>query len=109
MTTLHTTRTGLRTTLLVAAAPFIGLAFILTLPVAGLVALAWFAARALARQTRLLTTIRDVALFAAAPFIGLVYVLAMPAVGLFMLARIAAKELTHHAAPAAPAMARQAA
>ena len=104
MTTLHSTRTALRTAALVAAAPFIGLVFILTLPVAGLAMLAWFATRALARQTRLLTTIRDVALFVAAPFIGLVYVLAMPLVGTAMLARIAFRELAHRAAPAAPVM-----
>ena len=106
MTTLQTTRTGLRTTVLVAAAPFVGLVFILALPVAGLAALAWFAARALARQTRLLTTIRNVALFVAAPFIGLVYILAMPAVGLFMLARLALEAHGHHTTPA---MARHAA
>lgn len=109
MSSLHTTRTAFRSTAAVAAAPFVGLVFIVTLPLAGLAALVWFATRALARQTRLLTAMRDIALFVAAPFIGLVYVLAMPAVGLFMLARIAIKEMAHRAEPATPVTARQAA
>lgn len=104
MTRLHTPRTGFRTTVLFAAAPFIGLVFILALPVAGLAALTWFAARALARQTRLLTAIRNVALFAAAPFVALVYVLAMPAIGAATLAWIGGKALARHVVPTAPAM-----
>jgi len=100
MSKLQTTRTALRTTALLPFTPFIGLAFIVALPVAGLAMLAWFGARALARQTRLLATVRNVALFVAAPFVGLVYVLLMPVVGIATLAWIAGKALTRHAEPA---------
>lgn len=107
MSTLHTTRTALRTTVLLPFTPFIGLAFILVLPVAGLVMLAGFAVKALAPQARLLTKLRDVALFVAAPFVGLAYVLAMPAVGLLTLAWLGGRAVARHvAAPSrhAPAL-----
>lgn len=104
MSTLHTTRitqqstyTQLRTAVLLLLSPFIGLAFVVLLPFAGLGMLAWVAGRALASETRILETARDVALFVAAPFIGLAYILLLPVAGLVMLATMEAKQLAHRA------------
>lgn len=77
------------------AAPFIGLAYALFLPIFGLGVLAWMAARALARYN----VIRNVALFAAAPFIGLGYALLLPFVGLGVLAWMAARMLIKQPEP----------
>ena len=66
------------------AAPFIALAYMLALPVVGLAALAWFAAKKLAERVPVVKTI---ALAIAAPFIGLAFILATPVVGLGLLAR----------------------
>lgn len=76
--------------LLLCAAPFIGLAFIVTFPIVGLALLAWMAARAFAaRWKRLARVLRNVALFFAAPFIGLAYAVALPFVGMVMLVQAA--------------------
>lgn len=74
-----------------AGAPFIGLAYVLLLPIAGLVAIVglplWSAARwILTRPGRIATWVRNVALFFAAPFVGLAYIVALPFVGLGALA-----------------------
>ncbi len=72
---------------LMAAAPFIGLAYVVALPVLGLGALAWLGAKALAARWRTAARVaRNLALFFAAPFVGLVYALAFPFVGVAMLA-----------------------
>src|ERR1700693_73454 len=77
---------------LLVAAPFIGLAFVVGLPIFGLAVLAWFAARALrAHWARAARFTRNVVLFAAAPFVGLLYVLAFPLVGLGTLVWMAVR------------------
>lgn len=69
------------------AAPFIGLAFVIGLPVIGLGVLAWLAVRAAAaRWPGAARIIKRVALFLAAPFIGLAYAFALPFVGIGALA-----------------------
>lgn len=65
------------------AAPFVGLAFVVALPIVGLAALAWVVLR--------IPFVRNVALFLAAPFIGLAYALAFPFIGVGMLAWVAAR------------------
>lgn len=62
---------------LAIAAPFIGLAFIMALPVLGLAGLAYFSYKAL-----MSTRAKNIVLFLASPFIGLAYVVAMPIVGI---------------------------
>lgn len=86
------------------AAPFIGLAYIIAMPIVGMGMLAWFAGQAMVKaiaaarakaeaahltQTGLpkqRSTIKNIGLFFAAPFIGLAYIVAMPIVGVGMLA-----------------------
>ena len=71
---------------LAVAAPFIGLVFVVALPLVGLAMLAWAGARALARRAKPLARFaKNVALFAAAPFVGLGYALAFPFVGIGIL------------------------
>ena len=83
---------GARNIALGVAAPFIGLAFVLVAPIAGLVALAWIAAKALAAtRPGAVRNARNVALFAAAPFIGLAYAALFPFVGIGALAWLALK------------------
>lgn len=70
------------TVVMVAAAPLIGLAFVVALPFAGLAYLAWLAAKALVAKRRAVwKRARGVVLFFAAPFIGLAYAVALPFVG----------------------------
>jgi hypothetical protein len=74
------------------AAPFIGLAFVLVAPFAGLAALAWIAAKALAaKYPGAVRNARNVALFVAAPLIGLAYAALFPVVGIGALAWVALK------------------
>jgi CheY-like chemotaxis protein len=78
------------------AAPFIGLAYALLLPLVGLAMLAWIGGKALlktkaARQAP--NFLKNVALFVAAPFIGLVYAIALPFVGIVMIATVGVKAL----------------
>lgn len=80
---------------LFVAAPFIGLAYALFLPVFGLGVLAWTAVRTLARHG----FVRNLALFAAAPFIGLAYALLLPLVGLGVLAWMGARMLMKQPEP----------
>ncbi len=87
---------------LFVAAPFIGLAYALSLPFIGLALLAWMGARALVRYNtmkRLARFVKNVALFAAAPFIGLAYALLLPFVGLGMLAWMGARMLIKQPEP----------
>lgn len=69
------------------AAPFIGLAFVVVVPFAGIVALAWMGVKAFAAACPgAAPALRNAALFVAAPFIGLAYALALPFVGLGVIA-----------------------
>ena len=71
---------------LAVAAPFIGLVFVVALPLVGLAMLAWAGARALARRAKPLARFaKNVALFVAAPFVGLAYAVAFPFVGMGIL------------------------
>ena len=77
------------------AAPFVGLAYILTFPIVGLGMLAWMAVQAQQKKSAEAATLqaapvtssiaKSTAIFLAAPFIGLVYVIVGPIVGLGML------------------------
>ena len=78
------------------AAPFVGLAYILTFPIVGLGMLAWMAIQAQkkksadAAKTRPVAQVKasfakNTALFLAAPFIGLAFIVVGPIVGLAML------------------------
>lgn len=68
--------------ILILAAPFIGLAFVVALPFIGLAAALWIGLKAFkAACPRAVRVLRNVALFAAAPFIGLAYAVALPFVG----------------------------
>jgi CheY-like chemotaxis protein len=85
------------------SAPFVGLLYILLLPLVGLGMLAWVGARAVARQPGVqrvarfgLRTLQIV----AAPLLGLVYVLVLPIAGLGLLAWTAVKAVAGRA-PAA--------
>jgi hypothetical protein len=82
------------------AAPFIGLAYAVALPFAGLGALAYMGIRAFAKSSapaKLLTFTKNVALFIAAPFLGLLYALLLPVVGLATLAWMGIKALRRNA------------
>lgn len=85
---------------LICAAPFIGLAYVIALPVIGLGALAWLGLKALAARWKTAArAVRNVALFFAAPFVGLAYAVAFPFVGAGMLVWWAARGATRrHAA-----------
>jgi hypothetical protein len=66
------------TAVMLGAAPFIGLAFVVALPFVGLALFAWLAAKSLRAVWH---RVRNVVLFFAAPFIGLAYAVALPFVG----------------------------
>lgn len=71
---------------LMAAAPLIGLAYVIALPVLGLGALLWLGAKAFAARWKAAARLmRNVFLFFAAPFIGLAYAVALPFVGIATL------------------------
>jgi hypothetical protein len=75
------------TALMLMAAPLMGLAFIIALPVAGLAVLAWVAMKALARHRGPIAAVaKRLALFFLAPFVGLAYLIAFPFVAMGMLA-----------------------
>jgi CheY-like chemotaxis protein len=80
---------ALNNILLFFAAPFIGLAYIIALPVVGLAVLAVLAGRAAAKYEAVRTAavaLKDVGMTIAAPMLGLVYVLIFPVIGLAVLA-----------------------
>jgi hypothetical protein len=71
------------------AAPFIGLAYIVLLPIVGLAFVAVLTGRAAAKFAAVRTAgliLKNVALVVAAPFVGLAYVVFFPVVGLATLA-----------------------
>jgi hypothetical protein len=71
------------------AAPFIGLAYIIALPVVGLAVLAVLAGRLAARYEAVnnaAVALKNVGLAVAAPMLGLVYVVFFPLIGLAVLA-----------------------
>jgi CheY-like chemotaxis protein len=83
------TRGTAKTMALLLAAPFIGLAYAVLLPLAGLATLTWMGLSALVAHPmtkKVAIHAKDVALFLAAPFIGLAYALSLPLVGVGMLA-----------------------
>ncbi|MEI6732827.1 MAG: response regulator [Comamonadaceae bacterium] len=85
------------------AAPFIGLAYAVMLPLVGFAMLAWTAWKAMNANpvaAKVLGTAKNVALFVAAPFIGLVYAVSLPFVGMVMLATVASKALLATKQPA---------
>lgn len=71
------------------AAPFIGLAYLLALPVVGFALLGWVAVKAVMNNDKA----RPVALALAAPFIGLAFVTVGPIAGLGALAWFGGKAL----------------
>lgn len=81
------------------AAPFIGLAYVIALPLVIVGAAAWMALKPLARPARAaLPFLRNAGLFFAAPFVGLLYVVAFPFIGAGMLIHRAYKNLTERPA-----------
>jgi len=71
------------TAVMLVAAPFIGLAFVVVLPFAGLAYIAWLAVKALlTSRSAFWRRARNVILFFTAPFVGLIYAVALPFVGL---------------------------
>ena len=89
----ETPRTAFKTAGMMAATPLIGLAYFVLMPVVGLAALAWVAARALATHR---DALRTVGMMAVGPLRGLAYILLLPLVGLATLATL---EVRHLAAP----------
>jgi CheY-like chemotaxis protein len=87
---------NLKNIALFLAAPFIGLAYALFLPLIGLAMLAWVGGKA-ALKTQVVRNapryLRNVALLMAAPFIGLAYAVLLPFVGMAMLAWTGGKAL----------------
>lgn len=75
------------------AAPFIGLAYALMLPMVGVGMLLWQAGKAAAQNAALMAGMRRTAMVAVAPFIGLAFALLMPVVGMAMLAWTGAQAL----------------
>jgi CheY-like chemotaxis protein len=78
------------------AAPFIGLAYAVVMPLVGLAALLWIGGKALLQTQAAKHApmfLKNVALLAAAPFIGLLYAMALPFVGMGFLLVTAAKAL----------------
>jgi hypothetical protein len=76
------------------AAPFIGLAYAVLLPLLGIAMLTWTAAQALMAipaARKILMRVKDIALFVAAPFIGLIYAVMQPLVGITMLVSLGVK------------------
>lgn len=81
------TARAVKPAVLMAAAPFIGLAYVVAFPVLGLGALAWLGLKALAARWKTAARVaRNLVLFFAAPFVGLAYAVALPFVGVAVLA-----------------------
>jgi CheY-like chemotaxis protein len=80
---------ALRSFAMLAAVPFLGLAFVVAFPFIGLGMLAWTGLRAASAKHAWIGRVGrfagNVALFFAAPFIGLAYAVAFPFVGLGVL------------------------
>ncbi|MEI8029808.1 MAG: response regulator [Comamonadaceae bacterium] len=87
---------NLKNVALFVAAPFIGLAYALLLPLVGLAMLGWIGAKALLAlpaTRKALKLLGNVAKVVAAPFIGLAYAVMLPFVGIAMLVWVGAKAL----------------
>jgi hypothetical protein len=90
-------RTMVKTVGMFLAAPFIGLAFVVALPIIGIYHLAKLALEAYAKRVpaingklkKAMMLVKNIGLFFAAPFIALGYVIALPFIGLFMISRLA--------------------
>jgi CheY-like chemotaxis protein len=80
---------AVRTVAMLAAAPFVGLAFVVAFPFIALGLLVWTGLRAAAENHawigRVGRFVRNVALFFAAPFIGLAYAVAFPFIGIGLI------------------------
>ncbi len=75
-----------KVTLMLAAAPLLGLAFILALPIVGLAVVVWMSVKALIRHRAVVAGhVKRIVLFVAAPFIALFYIAAFPFFALGML------------------------
>ena len=72
------------------AAPFIGLAYILAMPVVGFGMIAWFAGKAIAAKY---PVTKAITVTLAAPFIGLIFLLAMPVFGFGTLAWVGTRSV----------------
>ena len=92
-----TVRTLIKTIGMLMAAPFIGLAYVIALPIIGIYQLAKLALEAYAKRApatsgkmkKVKVMARNIGLFFAAPFVALGYVIALPFVGFFMIAKLA--------------------
>lgn len=88
---------NLKNVALFMAAPFIGLAYALLLPLVGIALLAWVGGQAfveLRAVRKALIFLKNVALFIAAPFVGLAYAVLLPFVGTAMLVWVGVQALT---------------
>jgi CheY-like chemotaxis protein len=101
MSDIHTSATvaavepehRIRNIALFFAAPFIGLAYALMLPVVGVSMLLWEGGKAFAQNASAMAATRRIAMLAVAPLIGLAFALLLPLVGLAMLAWTGAQAL----------------
>lgn len=84
------------------AAPFIGLAYLVTFPLVAFGMLAWMGAKALMKYEAARTFARGaktIGMFIAAPFIGLAYVVVVPVAALAVLAWMGGKALLKRPGP----------
>jgi hypothetical protein len=86
------------------ASPFIGLAYVIALPLVGFYQIARLAHEAwrknhpagASRYAGLWRALKNIGLFFAAPFIALAYIIALPFVGVAMVARLAGEAHAKH-------------
>lgn len=93
--------TALKNVALFLAAPFIGLAYIVAMPLVGLGMLAWMGGKALMKYDvarKLAHGAKTAGMFIAAPFIGLAYIVVVPVAALGVLAWMGAKSLINRKA-----------
>jgi threonine/homoserine/homoserine lactone efflux protein len=79
------------------AAPFIGLAYALALPLVGVGMLVWVGWQAFAanpKHSKAVHTVKQTGSLLAAPFIGLAFAVLLPLVGLAMLAWMGLRAVT---------------
>ena len=92
---------AVKATLMFAAGPLLGLAFVTLLPVVGLALAAWLGIRALVRSSAgTAAVLKRIGLFLISPFIGLAYLIAFPFVGIGLLAYYGARAARRQYAPA---------
>jgi hypothetical protein len=78
--------------LMLVAAPLLGLAFVIALPIASVTLTAYYGGRLIAAHgAPVARCVKNVALFCAAPFVGLAYIIAFPFVGFGTLVYVAVK------------------